>query len=383
MVATCTICHAGELELPDGPRIVQGLGNTRLRIHAYDRALLSIFADPALTEERLLRVATRTARARGVTWPDEWAAAIVRESLRGMRDRAATRTEGAARIGDGLPGRVATIESFIGALRMQHVATIPYGDGPIGWAKIPDVAPYRYRQTISFDAATIGDPAALIAEADFAFGVRTTWIEAHRHIPVSIHLFLRSFDRELEFPRAVDGALAARGHTAFEARCAGCHGDYDERGALLHYEERVVPADVVETDPARALAVTDELARRVDALPDTVGLTHTRRTLGYVPRPLVDVWARAPYGHAGQWPTLSVLATPPDERPVHFIVAPSAPYDLDRVGLAWRPASGGPPADGEYVYDGTSDGYRVTGHPFLADAPEAERRAILSFLERL
>jgi hypothetical protein len=180
----------------------------------------------------------------------------------------------------------------------------------------------------------------------------------------------------------VDAALADRGHAAFEARCAGCHWHYARDGAIVSYRERVVSLDVVETDPARAHALTEAFASAVDTLPDSRGLTHTRRTGGYVPPPLLDLWARAPYGHAGQWPTLAVIATAPDERPTRFVVAPLAPYDLENVGLAWRSADA-PPGEGEHLYDGTIDGYRVGGHPFLADAPLAERRAILAFLRRL
>ncbi|MFX6330696.1 hypothetical protein ABTF76_20805, partial [Acinetobacter baumannii] len=85
----------------------------------------------------------------------------------------------------------------------------------------------------------------------------------------------------------------------------------------------------------------------------TRGLVHTRRTLGYVPPPLLDVWARGPFGHNGQWPTLAVMAEKPERRPVRFHFDPDAPYDLDGVGTAWSKEGAG------YLVDATKPGHSV------------------------
>ena len=96
---------------------------------------------------------------------------------------------------------------------------------------------------------------------------------------------------------------------------------------------------------------------------------------------LTSVWARAPYGHAGQWPNLSVMATKPSLRPTRFLVHGDAPLDLEKVGLA----TGDPdtqPGPGDYLQDGTQDGFRVSGHPFLADLGE-DSRAVIEYLKTL
>jgi hypothetical protein len=107
----------------------------------------------------------------------------------------------------------------------------------------------------------------------------------------------------------------------------------------------------------------------------------TRRTSGYVPPVLTSIWARAPYGHAGQWPSLAVLATKPALRPTRFVVHGSAPLDLERVGVSVADASA-PLGPGDYVQEGDIDGFRVSGHPFLADLG-AESKAVIEYLKTL
>jgi hypothetical protein len=89
------------------------------------------------------------------------------------------------------------------------------------------------------------------------------------------------------------------------------------------------------------------------------------------------VWARAPYGHAGQWPSLAVMATQPDKRAARYVVELDAPYDLDAIGVATRPP-GGALAAGEYLEEGIS----VLGHPFLAALGD-ETAAVVEYLKTL
>jgi len=388
LVMSCAVCHTDRIRFPDGERVVMGMGNPRLRIHAYDRALTRIALDPALEEDRLLRLATEQAVELGIRWPREARRPVVRESIRRLRELAEKRRDGVEHVGDGAPGRVATIEGFVIALNARHDTGIPLPE-EVGWAKIPDVAPYRWRDTIAFDAAAVGSPVALVAEADFVFGVRPEWLESHRHIATSMHLFLRGFDRDVDYPGEIDRAKAERGRGAFERACRGCHGSYGQLGAGwddVAYTERVVPRDVVGTDGTRLDAVTDAFLEAANAFPWSEGLTHVRRTDGWVPRPLVDVWARRLYGHAGQWPDLHVLATPPEERPTRFVVETAGPPDWERIGTPWRAVADGEEVElaaGEYLHDATEPGHGVEGHPFLSDRPEPDRDAILEYLKTL
>jgi hypothetical protein len=108
-----------------------------------------------------------------------------------------------------------------------------------------------------------------------------------------------------------------------------------------------------------------------------------RRTEGYVPPVLLGVWARGLYGHAGQWPSLEVLATPPAERPTRFLVDTEGPYDLERVGVRYDATTERAPRAGEYVYDGSAPGLGIAGHSFLANLPPRERRAVIEYLKTL
>jgi mono/diheme cytochrome c family protein len=387
VVMSCHLCHADVLKLPSGDRFVSGIGSKRVRVHAYDAAMMRIGSDASFTAERLAPIAASAAAKAGVMWPDAWRAKILEATLREWKRRAGIRIADTKKLERGLPGRVATIESFMMAMNTQlgtHLA-LP---ARTGWTKIPDVRGFRYRETLSYDGAGTGAPNVLAAEADFAFGARPAWYDAHRHIGTSLFLFLRAFDRDLAFPGAIDRELAARGRVVFDAKCAPCHGAYSgEPGKhRASYDERVVPLSMVATDDARLRAMTAELVDAANAVPITRGVAHVAATEGYVPPVLIDLWARGSYGHAGQWPTLDVLAMKPEDRPRTVVVATDAPYDLDRIGARWRPSS---PMDdaklapGDYVYDASVPGYGVGGHPFLSDLPAADRRAVLEYAKLL
>jgi mono/diheme cytochrome c family protein len=384
LVINCQICHAGRVRTSEGERIVTGLGNRELRIHAYAAAFAKIARDETLDERRLVRAASEEAARLHLRWPRDHRGPIAIAFLRALRARFEGRHEDVERLADGMPGRVATLEGFVVAMNYRYGTHLTLPE-VTGWTRIPDVAPFRYRETNSFDGAATGAPVALVAEADFAFGVRPRWYDEHRHIATSMFLYLRRFDRDLPYPGDVSRELATRGYDAFERSCSSCHGHYARPGEppRVSYTERIIPVDVVGTDPARAEAVTDEIVEAAARVRITEGLVRTERTGGYVPRPLIDVWAHGQYGHVGQWPDLTVLATPPEERPTRFVVDPRAPLDLERIGQRWRPADDRPLGEGEYLYDGTKPGFSVLGHPFLADLDAPVRRAILEYLKTL
>ena len=387
LMMNCQICHTDRINLPDGPRVIAGMGSKRVRLHAYGKALVDIGRDPDLSANRLLRRADRIARARQLTWPADWRKALAVNTVRALVAQARSRGDHSDRIGDGLPGRVSTIDGFVMALNWQYDAKLALP--PVrGWVKIPDVAVWRYRESNSFDAVAIGAPVAQVAGADFALGVRPRWYDEHRHISTSMFLFLRRFSRQLPYPGAIDRPLARRGYQLFHNACADCHGAYnspDARERMVSYEESVVDHEVVGTDRARLEAVTPEFVAFANQVPATTGLTTVRQTGGYVPRPLIDVWARGTYGHNGQWPSLAVLAMPPEDRPTRFVVDLDAPYDLAGVGLPWRPVDATEPSagSGRYLYDASLPGHSVQGHTFLSDHPAEERAAILEYLKTL
>jgi mono/diheme cytochrome c family protein len=388
VVNNCQMCHADRLRLPSGDVVVEGLGSKRVRPHAYVNALLRVGGNPELDERLIEKLAAKRAREWGVPWDPSMRRPIVKATLEGLR-LLASRTEAAsARFDAGLPGRAATIESFAIALNAFAGSHIPLPASP-GWAKVPDVVGSPYRTTFSWDASGSGTPEGLVLDASFVFGTRPAWYVAHPNIASSMYQYLHTFRRQLHYPGSIDAALAARGHARFDETCAGCHGTYGNRGgevreARVSYREAVVPESFVGTDPAREEAVTPAFVEAANDLPLTKGLTTVRHTGGYVPPVLLDVWARGLFGHAGQWPSLEVLATAPDARPRQFIVDTDGAYDLDRVGVRYEvPKAPRSLRPGEYLYDAAAPGLGVGGHPFLAELGADDRRAVIEYLKTL
>jgi mono/diheme cytochrome c family protein len=380
VMTNCAICHTERLRWDGGEALVVGLANKRVRIHDYDAAFSAITTMRGFTVDKLKRVAREAASEHEVPWPDSYADALVGGTIEALRVRAAERTELAERTRGGLPGRVATIEAFIPAMRALSGKHIAYAE-TVGWAKVPDVIGFRHRTTLSWDGSGQGPMSLLLVEADIAAGARIEWLERHPFQGASIDAFLKQQAPRPAFPRVLDQKRVARGRELFEQHCSDCHGTYGSDGVALDYEERIIELADIGTDPSRASSATESFERVADDRALTRGYSRFRRTFGYVAPVLTDVWMRAPYGHAGQWPSLAVLATPPAQRPRKFVVDTDAPYDLARVGIATR-APGGELRPSEYLYDADKPGYSVAGHPFLADLG-ADASAVMAYLQSL
>jgi hypothetical protein len=381
VVTSCALCHAERLHLPGGDRVVIGLGNKHVRIHAYDAAFADAARRADFGGDRLAPLADAAAAEHHVPWSLDWRAPLLEATIDAMKLRAAARDPLIRRTRDGLPGRVAPIESFalvLGALRGKPVATADQ----VGWSKVPDVIGFSQRTTLSWDGVGEGPMDVLVVEADVAAGVRPEWFWKHPLQGAALGAYLRQPRRDLRFPGTIDRALAARGKQLFEDNCARCHGEYADDGRVARYDEQVVPLDIVGTDPARAGAVTDDFLAAANDPALTRGLTHARRTGGYIPPVLTGVWARAPFGHAGQWPSLAVLATPPEQRAQRFAETAfdlDGTYDLGEVGLAHHPMRD---KLGPFEVEVGGGGISPLGHPFLADlGPDA--RAVIEYLKTL
>jgi hypothetical protein len=383
LVHNCALCHSEVVRWPGGEKLVVGVGNRRIRIHAFEDALAKIANLPDFDRAHLAPVASRIAHDRDIAWPPDIRGAVLTNTVRVMKERFAQRARFIERTRDAMPGRVATIEAFavaLGQLLHRGVSTPP----TIGWAKIPDTIGFGVKRTLSWDGGSEGPSDALVVDADIATGARIEWLYNHPLQGASLSTFLRHMPRDLPFPGPVDRPLAQRGKVAFEKTCTRCHGTYQEDGRPRSYTEKIVPVDYLDTDPARAEVVTDDFiaAANDPKLVIGVALVKTRRTGGYVPPVLTSIWARAPYGHAGQWPSLAVLATKPEKRPTRFVVRGEAPLDLDKIGMQVAEA-GAPLGAGDYVQDGTVPGFRVSGHPFLADLADDARAAVIEYLKTL
>ena len=193
--------------------------------------------------------------------------------------------------------------------------------------------------------------------------------------------YLRAPASRPAFPGPIDRGLAERGRVLFARSCADCHGEYAADGRVLAYDEGAIDLADLGTDPARVQAPTPSFVRAANDPQLTRGYTRFRRGAGYVPPVLTNVWARGPFGHAGQWPSLAVMALPPDQRPTRFIVEPAGLYDLAAVGVPTRPDGGSRAAD-TYLHEGTRPGFSVAGHPFLADLGR-DAAAVIEYLKTL
>jgi hypothetical protein len=378
VVTSCALCHAERVAWKGGEATVVGLGNKRVKIHAYDAAFAHVLTEPGFTAQKLGRLADEAATARHLAWPEQYANAFVGATIAALRQRAADRAELRERTEAGPPGRVATIESFVGVLGQLAHASVQYSPN-VGWAKVPDVIGFAQRTTLSWDGSGEGPMDLLAVEADVAAGVRVEWLQQHPFQGASLGAYLRQPEARPKFPRPIDRKLAERGRALFVDDCAPCHGTYGPDGRSLDYDEKVVALEDVGTDPARAMAPTESFERAANDPTLTLGYTKFRRTGGYVPPVLTNVWMRAPYGHAGQWPSLAVLATQPERRP-HLVVDLAAPYDLDAVGVATH--AGVPEGPDQYADDPARPGFSNAGHPFLADLGK-DAAAVIEYLKTL
>ncbi|HEY5925310.1 MAG TPA: hypothetical protein VIV11_26685 [Kofleriaceae bacterium] len=380
VVTNCSLCHTERLRWPGGEALIVGLANKRVRIHAYDAAFSQITQHKSFTVEKLGRLAREAATEHKITWPEQYRDALVSGTMAALRTRATDRAELHELAAHGPPGRVATIEAFVPALRELSGKPIAYARD-VGWAKVPDVIGFRNRVTLSWDGSGEGSMDLLAVEADIAAGVRVAWIERHPFQGASLGTYLRQPAPRPTFPGKFDRGLAEKGRVLFEQHCADCHGKYARDGEPIDYDEQIVALADIGTDPARASSATDSFERVANDPALTRGYTKFRRTYGYVPPVLTNVWTRAPYGHAGQWPSLAVLALAPDQRPKQFVVDLDAPYDLGKVGVATRVPNGSLRA-GEYLHDAAKPGFSVAGHPFLADLGK-DAPAVIEYLKAL
>jgi mono/diheme cytochrome c family protein len=379
VVTNCALCHAARLRWPGGEALVIGLGNKLVQVHAYDAAFSDATTDASFTADHLAKLAADAADEHATPWPAQYRDVFVGATVEALRARAKTRADLLARTHAGPPGRVAVIETFalaIGSVLDRAIAVSPN----VGWAKVPDVIGFANRLTLSWDGFGQGSMDILAVEADFAAGVRAEWFTRHLMQGPSLGAYLRHPAPRPKFPRPIDAARAARGKKLFDANCSACHGHYAADGRAIDYSEQIVTLADIGTDPARSNAITTSFVDGANAV--SQGVTRTRASTGYVPPVLTNVWARAPYGHAGQWPSLSVLATDPDKRATHFVIAPGALYDLAAVGVASHPPAA-TLAAGETLVDATQPGFGVGGHPFLAELGATDAAAVVEYLKTL
>ena len=188
-----------------------------------------------------------------------------------------------------------------------------------------------------------------------------------------------------KYPWPVDGDLAASGKTLFEKTCSRCHGTYGPNGK---YVQKIIPLDVIGTDPVRLRALSPEHRRWMKTgWLSRYGKDHVElNPTGYVAPPLDGIWASAPYLHNGSVPTLWHLLHA-DERPKVWKRTEDG-YDRVKTGLEIGsfdavPSDVKTPRVRRTYFDTTRPGKSAAGHRFPEALTEPEKRAVLEYLRTL
>lgn len=135
---------------------------------------------------------------------------------------------------------------------------------------------------------------------------------------------------------------AERGRVVFQQACARCHGTYEKNWnrpefAAAPWSEQIKTFQVLYPQQTQVVDVGTDPYRRnaMKSLEALNSLEISRRNgirvlaqPGYVPPPLVGVWARWPYFHNNAIPNLCALLTPGPQRPQRYYAG--APIDKRR-----------------------------------------------------
>lgn len=201
---------------------------------------------------------------------------------------------------------------------------------------------------------------------------------------------------------------ARRGEVIFNKMCSECHGAYEKAWNLPNAHElswrdqiKTIRVDYakrtrvenVGTDPNRALGMKSlEQLNRL-AISQKIGVK-IKAQKGYVPPPLVGIWARWPYLHNNSVPSLCELLTPASKRAKVYYAGEALDkkrdFDFNCNGYpsanvapaSWRKA--------EFRYDTRRPGMSNQGHDegiFMQNGQELltseDKKDLIQFLQTL
>ena len=104
-----------------------------------------------------------------------------------------------------------------------------------------------------------------------------------------IDAYLKSIEPPA-YPFEVNASQAERGRAVFQKTCARCHGKPGEEGG---YPNKVVPIDVVGTDPARLQGLSQRFVDHYNATWLGRDYPVVEPAIGYQAPPLDGIWASA------------------------------------------------------------------------------------------
>lgn len=211
----------------------------------------------------------------------------------------------------------------------------------------------------------------------------------------------------------IDLEKAKRGQALFTAHCARCHGQYEKAWDLASHANGasgIDPRDLLKTtkvlypkstrvvdvgtDPHRYQGMKSLLALNTLKISKLNGVKIETQK-GYVPPPLVGIWARWPYFHNNSAPSLCAVLTPGDDRPETYWagepIKQSRDFDFEcngypvgsRTPRSWMKSR-------EYLFDSRKPGLSNQGHDdgiFLKNGKlifsSADRSDLIQFLQTL
>lgn len=202
---------------------------------------------------------------------------------------------------------------------------------------------------------------------------------------------------------------ALRGEIVFQKTCMRCHGQYEKNWSLPEFQnkswdEQIKTARVIYPQPTRVYDVGTDSYRRqsMKSLEKLNRLAISQRQgiqvlsqEGYVPPPLVGIWARWPYFHNNAIPNLCALLTPAQERPRTYFAGPAKDKrkDFDRECNGY-PLGQQAPSQWQWLEDSYFDtqipGLSNSGHDegiFLENGKELlsaqNKKDLIAFLQTL
>ncbi|MEO6810726.1 MAG: hypothetical protein ABI353_16550 [Isosphaeraceae bacterium] len=190
-----------------------------------------------------------------------------------------------------------------------------------------------------------------------------------------------------KYPFPIDQERADRGLSVFKETCARCHGTYGPDGA---YPNKVVPLDVVGTDPARAQGLKPRFIAHYNTTWLAEGYPADEELIGYQAPPLDGVWATAPYLHNGSVPTLYHMLKS-KERPARYLRPRTTDFEhYDQENVGWRfetfterPDRKTSPYEAGFYFDTKRWGLDNGGHTFGDKLSDGERRDVIEYLKTL
>lgn len=206
----------------------------------------------------------------------------------------------------------------------------------------------------------------------------------------------------------IDLGRAKAGEKIFNQNCAKCHGHYDKAWSLadsqnltlkeqlktveVRYRENTLVVDV-GTDPYRrqGMKSLEKLNNLKISQKNNIVI---KAQDGYVPPPLVGIWARWPYFHNNSIPNLCTLLTPGPQRPKKYYSGEAHNKETD-----FDFACNGYPLDDKtpkswktklHLYDTNLRGMSNLGHDqkiFIREGKEIltaeDKRNLIQFLQTL